>query len=115
MPLHAAIYCTENQQGQYRVQNGTVLQVCVDQSWESVDNTNRLVTDVVCPQLYTTSGVPTTTIGTETYNIDFGSNTYIFVIGALALVLLATFIGWMVTCVFVYRRSHKNSKPRQVI
>ncbi len=163
MPMHAAIYCTENQQGHYRVENGTVL-VCVDQSWETVQNTNQLLTEVVCShqeyidqlvaealatqcpttrpkteapaptectemvQEYidqlvadalptqcpttppnTEAPVPTTT--TEEQSTSY-SETSTALIALLAIALLATTVGWMLTCVVVWRKSHTESKQR---
>ena len=118
--IHTAL-CADYQDGQYRVQNGTVLQECVDQQWTTVENTSQLLTmvqqdnDKLINETLNTQCSTTSTNNemTTSYSIktteqqDIGS--YIAIIALLVVALLATAAGWMITCVVVRKKSqHKK-------
>ncbi len=155
--VHAAS-CSNNQhqKGHYRVQNGTVLQECVDQQWTTVDNTSQLLVDIVCLQQNdminnfltikcpnslsnikttipsTCSGISQDKIGrliTEalatqcsvspsnneittsnktTEQQQIFDTKSIAIIAVLAVALLATAVGWMITCAVARKKSLNN-------
>ncbi len=100
-----------------RVQNDTVLQVCVDQQWTTVENTSQLCSQLSChaatvhnplnPQCPT---VFPATISTTKQQPNNGFTTYTVGIVVLAILLLLTAAGWVVTCVVVWRK--RNNKLR---
>ncbi len=119
--IHTAL-CADYQDGQYRVQNGTVLQECVDQQWTIVENTNQLLTlvqqdiDQLINEALNTQcpSTPPTTIQSTQSSSEVGSTTtHLAVIVILAVILLLTVTGWIITCVVVWKKNIKyNHKQR---
>ncbi len=117
--------CFSNQEGHYRVQNGTLLQVCVDQRWETGQNTSQQLIDVVCSQQDNKSTIdqlvtdatqcPVTNTSQNTSastgaQLPSTSSSVISLFaanGVLIAALLITAIGWITTC-FIFRRKIPN-------
>ncbi len=87
--------------------------MCVDQSWETVQNTSQVCSQLECHneivgmQKCPTLG-PISTLVLPTATIESNSNTVTYSAGiaVLVLILLATAAGWILTCVVVWRKSH---------